>query len=152
MPIRRKSPKPSQEDVVLAALAPAGGASHTPVQVQKLIFLIEENVAKEIGGTHFDFEPYHYGPFDKEVYSTLDALSSEGLAEISYGPGANWRSYRLTPEGQARGVTILESLDPRAANYIRRVSEFVRRSSFSDLVSAIYKAYPQMRARSVFQD
>jgi hypothetical protein len=136
--------------VVLAALAPAGGAAHTPVQVQKLLFLIEENVADDFGGKHFHFEPYHYGPFDKDVYSTLDLLASKGLAEIASGP--SWRTYRLTPEGQALGTAKLQGLSQRTIDYLNRASRFVRESSFSDLVSAIYKAYPQMRARSVFQD
>lgn len=152
MPVRRKKANPLREDVVLAALAPAGGEAYTPVQVQKLLFLIEENIADELGGKHFHFEPYHYGPFDKDVYSTLDLLASKGLVEISYGPSLNWRTYRLTPGGQARGTEVLRGLSPRAVDYINRASSFVRESSFADLVSAIYKAYPNMRARSVFQD
>jgi hypothetical protein len=141
----------SREDVALAALAPAGGRAHTPVQVQKLLFLLEENIPEDLGGPHYRFEPYHYGPFDKGVYQALDSLARKGLVEIVTGSG-NWRDYRLTPEGQARGQMILERLEPRASDYIRRVSEFVRKLSFSELVSAVYKAYPKMRARSVFQD
>jgi len=142
---------PSREDVALAALAPAGGRAHTPVQVQKLMFLLDENIPDVLGGPLYHFTPYHYGPFDKEVYQTLDALSRKGLVEVVIGSG-NWREYRLTPEGQAQGLFCLERLGPRAADYVRRVSEFVRSLSFSELVSAVYKAYPEMRARSVFQD
>jgi len=141
----------SREDVVLAALAPANGGAHTPVQVQKILFLLDENLPAELKGPHFRFEPYHYGPFDKGVYNTLDELSRRGLVQVVFGSG-NWREYRLTPEGQAQGNAVLDGLEPRAASYIRRLSDFVRKLSFSQLVSAVYKAYPQMRARSVFQD
>ena len=140
----------SRDEVVLAALAPAKGEPHTPVQVQKLLFLFDENAASLVKGPFFHFEAYHYGPFDKEVYSTLDKLAGQGLVEIVYGSG-NWRNYRLTPAGQAKGDQLLAYMNDRAADYLRRTSDFVRRLSFSQLVSAIYKAYPKMRERSVFQ-
>jgi uncharacterized protein YwgA len=140
-----------RNEVVLAALAPARGAAHTPVQVQKLMFLLDQKLPIDLGGPHFQFQPYHYGPFDKEVYNTLDTLAQSGLVEIVFGTG-NWREYRLTAEGQAQGETTLEGMEPRAKDYIWRLSDFVRKLSFSELVSAIYKAYPQMRTRSVFQD
>jgi hypothetical protein len=42
-------------------------------------------------------------------------------------------------------------MDKKAIAYIRQASEFVRSLSFTQLVSAIYKAYPEMRENSVFQ-
>jgi uncharacterized protein YwgA len=141
----------SREEILLAALSPAGGVPHTPVQVQKLLFLIDRNLAALIGGPKFNFEPYHYGPFDLEVYSTLQELAKQGLVEITRSGEGNWREYRLTPEGQSHGEGALAALDERARHYIQRVSDFVRRLSFTELVSAIYKAYPEMRERSVFQ-
>lgn len=142
----------SREDVVLAALSPAGGAPHTPVQVQKLLFLIDRNLSSILGGPKFDFQPYHYGPFDKEVYATLEELAQAGVVEITRGRRGDWPEYRLTPEGQARALKVVARLDERARSYIERVSFFVRRLSFSELVASIYKAYPEMRVRSVFQE
>lgn len=147
----RKSQPLTREAIVLAALSPAHGDLYTPVQVQKLFFLLDENVGNALGGPHFQFQPYHYGPFDKAVYSTLEGLASQGLAEIVPDRG-NWKNYRLTSKGQALGEAALEGLEPKIAEYLVRASEFVRRLSFTELVSAIYKAYPRMRARSVFQD
>lgn len=141
----------SREEVVLAALAPAGGTPHTPVQVQKLLFLLDRNLSPSLGGAKFNFQPYHYGPFDRSVYSTLEGLAQQGMVEITQNSG-NWRDYRLTSEGQVCAGQVLAGLDERARSYIERVSAFVRSLSFPDLVSAIYKAYPEMRERSVFQD
>jgi hypothetical protein len=53
--------------------------------------------------------------------------------------------------GQESGLALLNDLPPNTKNYIIQLSEFVRSLSFSALVSAIYKAYPAMRANSVFQ-
>ncbi len=141
----------TREEIVLAALMPGGGVPHTPVQVQKLLFLIDRNLALLIGGPKFKFEPYHYGPFDQEVYSTLQELAGQRLVEITRSNEGTWREYRLTPEGETRAAEAFAALDVRARDYIQRASDFVRRLSFTELVSAIYKAYPEMRERSVFQ-
>lgn len=74
-----------RRDVLLLMMAPAGLDSHTPVQVQKLAFLIEKTIGDKIDGTGFDFIPWHYGPFDKHVYVTLEELESEGLVAIEEG-------------------------------------------------------------------
>jgi len=137
--------------MVLAALVPAGGAPHSPVQVQKLLFLIDRNLSPLLGGPSFDFQPYHYGPFDRSVYTTLEDLTKQGLVEITQGDGS-WRDYRLTAVGQSRAARVLEGLEERAQRYVHRASAFVRSLSFPELVSAIYKAFPEMRARSVFQE
>jgi hypothetical protein len=139
----------SREDVVLAALSPAAGVPHTPVQVQKLLFLIDRNISTLLGGPKFAFQPLHYGPFDRQVYASLEGLAQQGLVEITRG--LNWPEYRLTPEGQSRAADVWAGLDARARDYINKASDFVRSLSFPELVAAIYKAYPEMRANSVFQ-
>ena len=137
-------------EVVLSALAPACGAPHSPVQVQKLLFLIDRNVPRDVGGPHFDFQPYNYGPFDKAVYEELEALAKDGLVEVC--PGWKWNGYRLTEAGQKVGDGVLSSLKPNTREFIVKVSHVVRSLTFTQLVSAIYKAYPEMRANSVFQE
>ena len=66
---------------VLAGMAPAGNAPFSPVQVQKLFFLLDRNIANYTAGPHFGFEPYDYGPFDKQVYCDLEAMAADGLIE-----------------------------------------------------------------------
>lgn len=135
--------------LVLAALAASNGDSHSPVQVQKLLFLIDKEIPGYTEGPHFDFVPYDYGPFDKDVYRTLDLLAFVGLVETEES-GRGWKRYRLTPEGQQRGEKALAELPANAHQYMQDVSKFVRSLSFADLVSAIYQAYPEMKANSVF--
>lgn len=138
-----------KRELLLIALSPAKGEFHTPVQVQKLIFLIESNISEYLGGRHFKFKPYHYGPFDKNVYEELRGLAEEGYVDIVETQG--WSSYRLTAKGQKEGDKLFKSLEKEdIRKYIKDVSEFVRSLSFTDLVAAIYKAYPEMRKNSVF--
>jgi len=138
----------TRRELILAALAPAQGASHTPVQVQKLFFLIDRNIASQVEGPHFNFRPYHYGPFDEEVYQELNKLAASGHVDIDQG---KWKTYRLTVTGQKEAEELLAKFDPKAADYIKRISQFVRSLSFTKLVASIYKKYPEMRANSVFQ-
>lgn len=139
-----------RKEFVLAVLASGGcGVRFTPVQVQKLFFLIDKEIPDLIGGCQFNFEPYNYGPFDKGVYDEVDELERQGYVEAF--SENTWRNYSLTPGGQEIGEKLLASLPPEAQDYIKRASEFVRSLSFRQLVLAIYKAFPEMRENSVFQ-
>lgn len=138
-----------RKQIILAGLATGNGASFSPVQVQKLFFLIDRNIPAIINGPLFNFQPYNYGPFDKAVYDTLEGLAAEGLVEII--SQFTWKNYKLTDRGQETGENLLGELPEPARTYISELSSFVRSLPFSQLVSAIYKAYPEMRANSVFQ-
>jgi uncharacterized protein YwgA len=140
-----------KRDLLLAALSAGGTCEYTPVQVQKLVFLIERNVPVDIGGPVFDFKAYDYGPFDSTIYDVLRELDAQGLA-VSALTSRGWKKYQLTESGVREGSKLLENLPKRASDYVRNVSTFVRRLNFAELVSAIYKAYPEMKANSVFRD
>jgi uncharacterized protein YwgA len=140
-----------KQSLLLAALSAGGTYQYTPVQVQKLIFLIERNVASDLGGQAFEFKAYDYGPFDSSIYEVLREIEDQGLA-ISSATTRGWKKYQLTEPGAAKGSRLLSQLPKRAADYVRSVSEFVRRLSFAELVSSIYKAYPEMKANSVFRE
>lgn len=140
---------PTREELVLAALAQAKGKALTPVQVQKLFFLIDHNIAKLVDGPHFDFKPYNYGPFDKAVYDALE--DQRAVGNVEFVPQRTWNDFRLTEAGQARGEDIFGKLDAKARDYTERAVDFVMKLSFTELVSAIYKAYPDMQVNSVFK-
>ena len=141
----------TREQLALAALAASNGATHTPVQVQKLLFLIDKQIPLAVNGPHFHFEPYDYGPFDAAVYDTMDQLDAKDLVETIASPNLRWKKYRTTEEGLKAGNSLLEQMDADTADYIRELSAWVRSLSFEDLVSSIYNAYPEMRAKSIFR-
>lgn len=136
-------------EVMLAALASGAHEEFSPVQLQKLMFLIDRNVGPALGGPFFDFTPYDYGPFDVGVYNQFSVISALELGE-SHGDGKS-RRYRLNDEGRARAQEVLSKMDPQARDYIKQIAEFVQRLSFTALVSSIYKHYPEMKANSVFR-
>jgi uncharacterized protein len=138
-----------RQDLVLAALAAGGeNASYWPVQVQKLLFLIDREASALVNGPHFDFKPYDYGPFDRAVYLELDSLAAQGLINIQNT--GRYRVYSLTPEGYRQGSSNLSQVS-LARSYIEQAARWVRSLSFQQLVAAIYRRYPDMKVNSVFR-
>jgi len=141
-----------KQSLVLAILSAGNGGEFSPVQVQKLFFLVDKNIPRYVGGPHFNFSPYDYGPFDKAVYGVLEKLGVAGFLETCEVPGRSWPTYRLTQSGQSEGQALLSRLPEKVITYIKDLVEFVRTLSFEELVSAIYRAYPEMKVNSVFRD
>jgi hypothetical protein len=143
----------SRENVALVVLSLASGESFTPVQIQKGLFLASDKAAGAFDrDSRYDFQPYDYGPFDWQVYSDVEELERRGLAQINQQPGTRWRTYAATERGITEGRRLVEQLTGEQSAVLARIVNLVRSLSFNDLVSAIYRAYPRMRERSVFRD
>lgn len=141
----------TRQDVVLAMLGSATGRAFSPVQLQKAMFLVQRNIPEIFGeNQQFAFEPYDYGPFDRSVYDEATALASLGLAKIEQPPGYGIRQYSASEEGEKLSRQILANLNPAHAEYVDRVSTWVRSLGFAKLVKSIYEAYPDTRANSIF--
>lgn len=139
-----------RKKLVLAAMSPAGTGSFSPVQVQKLFFLLDRNIGEQIGGPHFSFLPYDYGPFDSAVYHELEDLEDDGLVEVIEQNRFGRRTYRLTDQGLKDGQSALSELEEPIRDYTFSLVGWVRSLTFQQLVSAIYSRYPEMRQNSVF--
>jgi uncharacterized protein len=142
----------NRRSLVLAVLACADGRSFTPVQIQKALFVICRNVPDLIDeGPGFNFEAYDYGPFDSSVYTELSILETNRCVVIAPSGIGRWNTYAATDTGLIRGRELLGRLSKRDQEYLRKISDWVRSLSFSALVKAIYDAYPEMRANSIFR-
>jgi uncharacterized protein len=140
----------NRSEILLAALAAGGeNATYTPVQVQKLFFLLDREASVALGGPFFKFAPYDYGPFDQAVYAGLDDLARRNLASIQ--DTGRYRMYGLSQAGQVEGQRLLATLHPSAREYVANVAKWVRQLSFQQLVASIYNKYPEMKVNSVFR-
>jgi uncharacterized protein YwgA len=143
----------ARDDIALIVLSLAEGGPFTPVQVQKSLFLASDKVADAFRhDSRYDFQPYDYGPFDWQVYSDVEELQRRGLVQINQQPGTRWRTYAATERGVAQGRHLARQLTGQQRAVLEKIASLVRSLSFNDLVSAIYRAYPEMRERSVFRD
>lgn len=140
-----------RENWTLLTLA-AADTPLQPVQLQKSLFLLSRNVrSKVLGRNFYTFEPYDYGPFCKDIYGDTEILEAKNLAKITRPPVSRFNTYSVTPEGSAIADDLRQHLSAKVVDYLDRVVGFVQSVSFSQLVSAIYKAYPEMRKNSVFR-
>lgn len=143
----------SRSDLILVLLAVAAGRAYSPAQLQKSAFLVTTNLPSLVTvGPAFDFQPYDYGPFDRNVYVEAQALRDRGEAELSVVPFGRWVTYAATQAGITRGEAILSALSKPTQNYIQDVSKWALSQSFNSLVKSIYDAYPAMREKSIFRD
>lgn len=137
-------------DILLAGLAAGGeNATFTPVQVQKLFFLLDREASHLIQGPYFNFSPYDYGPFDRSVYDGLDALARSNLVRVQ--STGRYRVYSLSQAGYQEGAARLNALSAATRAYIANVANWVRQLSFEQLVASIYNRYPEMKVNSVFR-
>ncbi len=140
----------AQRDIVLAGLSAAGqNANFSPVQVQKLFFIIDREISNFTNGPFFNFEPYDYGPFDKAVYEVMGILSHEGMVEINNI--GRYNRYSLTSLGFEEGQKKLNDIPKPAQNFIIDTVSWIKSLSFEALVSSIYKKYPDMKENSIFK-
>lgn len=137
-------------DLLLVALAAGEKGEFTPVQIQKLMFLLDKNISNRLGGPFYDFRPYDYGPFDSAIYESLRELEQKGLVSSSLS-SQGWKKHELTDLGYVKASELSIHIDNSILDYIKAVSNFVRSLSFADLVSSIYKAYPDMKVNSIFK-
>ena len=141
-----------REDFLLIVVAAGGGTPLTPVQLQKSLFLIGENLKGEIPDPFYNFEPYHYGPFDADVYVDADSLESRGLLVSVGSSQGTWLDRTMTPAGIKRVSDTEKELSDVGRAYIQAVVEWAQSLSFNSLIKSIYTHYPQYRKNSVFQD
>ncbi len=138
----------SRSDIVTAAFAAGGrGAVFDPIRTQKLLFLVDREVSERIGGPYFDFQPYHYGPFDATVYRVLDEL--EVAEEVQIDGSGRCPRYVLTESGYKRGIAVLDGLPEAVAKYLRDAARWVRLTPYRRILSAIYSRYPDTAVNSV---
>ena len=139
--------KMSRQDWNLLVLAASGGSPLQPVQLQKALFLLGQKATAWVGPTFYTFEPYDYGPFDKEIYWDVDRLVADGFAYVQSG---RMKVFGATAKGVNRAEELGTKI-PEMWTYVKQLVAWVRSLSFNDLVRAIYAEYPEYRAKSVFQ-
>jgi uncharacterized protein YwgA len=138
----------------LLVVAAGKGLPLSPVHLQKALFLLGRNLSSEQlqVAEYYPFKPYDYGPFNSEVYKDAQQLRDEGLVVIEPFAGARYRDYSATPAGLDRAKALREELEPVVTEYLDNVVAWARSLSFTALVRAIYKDYPDMKVKSVFRD
>ncbi len=135
-------PQVSKADLILNILGLVPEEQFSPVQIQKLFFLLDKRLKLNC----FNFKAYHYGPYDKDLTDTLTSLAVfSGKIEIKDINGiAHYQiSNNYIPDTS-------NFLDSEKRDFIKSMVSFVKSLSFKQLCMAIYKEFPEMAENSVF--
>jgi uncharacterized protein YwgA len=87
-----------RRDWLLAAIAQAGDRGLTPIQIQKILFLLKMEAATYVGDRFYHFEPYNYGPFSSAIYADVDILVASGF--VAEKPAGRYSVFYPTEAGQ----------------------------------------------------
>jgi DNA-binding PadR family transcriptional regulator len=96
----------------------------------------------------FDFGAMSFGPCSPAIYSALDRVVDGGLVRADPVEGETWSRYAITDLGRDR-VREAQTAEPASADFLRRIRQWCDRQSFSDLLRAVYRAYPEFAVNSV---
>lgn len=143
------------EAVPLALLSAVDGSEvQGKTRLQKLVFLAQNGgleddpIPDEEGFEAFDFDPYNYGPFSKELAQAVDDLADEGLIEkstASTSSGNSREDYRIEPEGE-------QALDDATPEEQERLLWSVKRlyndTPLFKLLNEVYDDYPDYAENS----
>ncbi len=136
-------------DWILALLLHNGGEVRGKTRIHKALFLVKEEVGRDLVPARF--VPHRYGPWSADVERELQRLVEDGLVEKRVEDGAE--VYRLTREGRERAKKILELL--RGAPHWSDIDEIFRvagRAPLWALLGYIYTFYPEWASNSEKRD
>ena len=140
-----------RQDLVILAVSAGGSRVLTPVELQKSVFLISKANLPDIPESMYNFVPYHYGPFDADIYKDADHLHEEGLVLRAPSREGAWTDTMITPDGLARAIQLQKELASSTTDQIRQIVARVQSLSFNELLKEVYDKYPEYQVNSVFQ-
>ena len=170
-----------QADLILLLLA--APTKHEQLQfrcngitrLEKLLFLVEQETAldEEIDET-FPFEPYHYGPYSKQVYDAVDMLESLQLLDerrVQVTPGLDLgeevetldefdlnedeyveRQLFLTQDGRDVARVLSRQLSPKGKDALTEIKDRYGGMSLRSLLRYVYSSYPDFTTKSRIRD
>lgn len=139
----------SRENLLLFIIYKAESKGLTPAQLQKSLFLLEKAFPKKLTN-FYKFEPYNYGPFDSAIYEDADLLTIKNYVKQIKVNDYDWSIYHITQKGKEKALEIEKKLPKDMSNYIYKLVRWIQNLTFQELISAIYKKYPEYKVNSVF--
>jgi len=139
----------TKKDWVLLLINFAGEKGLSPLKLQKSVFLLSKNLHEDLSKDFYNFIPYNYGPFSKEIYTDIDILDSEGLIKILEFKDRKWPEYHITSKGVKKSEKLILHLDDKTKKYLEKLVNWVNSLSFLELIHIIYSNYPEYKANSV---
>jgi hypothetical protein len=149
-PVGSGTVSPSSKDWLLLflssdSLRADGPGELEPVRVQKGMFLLSQRgPAPRV----YDFVPYNWGPFSKQIYADLEDLEEAGLVRIKRPPERPRRVYALTPLGELAAQRIAAQVSQEDVRWLAHARTYVTSRTFTQLLREIYAEFPAFATNS----
>jgi uncharacterized protein YwgA len=118
-------------------------------RVQKALFILGRELTLP---EFYEFHPYHYGPFAREVYDDAEGLIARGLIQEIPVPNQRYTVYIPTAQGVVEARRVSAEIPRGTQEFLLKVRAWVQSLDFNTLVKAIYAKWPEMRENSIFKD
>jgi uncharacterized protein YwgA len=149
----RKSRMLDPVSFILACIFWAGGIIKGKTRLQKIIFLLQQ----ELGITIFEFKPYRFGPFSSQLNEIIDSLLNQGLLQMQKSKFSSLEEksieiVSLTNEGIAKAEQVIESLDNVTRITARILAKHYAMVPLTYLIAYIYAKYPDFTTLSEIKE
>ena len=135
--------------LVILVLGLTGGYIATDTRMQKLAFLVNQEVYNWA-----KFEASDYGAYSKELMKAVDELEKERKLVYVWDNDGIFKYY-LTEKGKQNAKKLLEQLKDEDENKLKRAMEIIQRHKDDPipyLVAYVYKHYPEYAEKSKIKD
>jgi uncharacterized protein YwgA len=128
-------------------------------RLQKMVFLMQQELEQRgqsgAVGTEYDFIPYDYGPFSKELYDDLDAMIDQEFVDDTEEPlrsGKVKYIYEIEDDGEDLVDSEKETWEDADAimQLAQEIKEDYNDMLLSELIEYVYSEYPDYAERSVY--
>lgn len=127
-------------------------------RLQKLVFLMQKRLEEAgedpLQSDDYEFIPYDYGPFSKELYDDLDETMACNMVEgreEDLGEDKVKYDYEIQEDGEK---WVSEQLSKEEAQRILEFAEEIRDEYgdvyLSDLIDEVYSRYPKYAENSIY--
>ena len=126
-------PNVEPKDWLLLAIAAAGEAGLSPIQLQRSLFLLSQKRKTHVGPDFYQFEPGDAWPFSRALYEDLDAFVAVGDVVKEYRTESTRSVFRLAESGRTLAEELQPRLKPEASSYLEEAVAWVTEQSTLDL-------------------
>jgi uncharacterized protein YwgA len=127
-------------------------------RLQKLVFLMQKRLEEAgedpLRSDDYEFVPYDYGPFSKELYNDLDETIAHGMVEgheEDLGEDKVKYDYEIQDQGKQ---WVRDQLTKEEAQRILELAEEIKDEygevNLSDLIDEVYSRYPKYAENSIY--
>ncbi|ACP54575.1 conjugal transfer protein [Saccharolobus islandicus] len=120
----------------------------TATRIQKTVFLVEKELKLDLG---YNFIPFYFGPFSKELQDDIYKLSELGYVKIREEPVEDLISGVIVGFKKIYEINVTFDLSSLDKNFVDFVTEKLK-MPLNSLLKYVYMKYPEYTVNSLIRD